>query len=299
MSAGEQRQSETAVLAPGGVARRRLPRNLRETERALFSHEFERAIPQTTLVELRGVRASPDGFLFRGLSLLPISFAFPANLRAWRRRTLVKFFAVNHLLRRRRRIAEAVWATDDWSDGYFHWLADVLPRLLAVRDRLGRLTLLLPHHLRAMDFVAPSLEAVGARRVEYVGADEVLVCDRLLVPSHTAPSGHYNEGLIREVRRILVERFGGGRAAAPADRVYVSRGGAGKRRIVNEAEVVAALTERGFRVVRAEDHTFEEQVAIFAGARHLVSNHGAGLTNMLFMPPGASVHLLRLFVNNV
>jgi hypothetical protein len=44
-----------------------------------------------------------------------------------------------------------------------------------------------------------------------------------------------------------------------------------------------------FQTIYAEDLSFEQQVKICSRARHLVSNHGAGLTNMLFMPQGASV----------
>jgi capsular polysaccharide biosynthesis protein len=48
-----------------------------------------------------------------------------------------------------------------------------------------------------------------------------------------------------------------------------------------------------FRVVRTEDHSFAEQVRIASRARYLISNHGAGLTNMLFMNHGANVLELR------
>jgi capsular polysaccharide biosynthesis protein len=48
-----------------------------------------------------------------------------------------------------------------------------------------------------------------------------------------------------------------------------------------------------FEVIRAENCPFPEQVRLARRARYLVSNHGAGLTNMLFMEPGASVLELR------
>src|SRR5205085_744168 len=53
------------------------------------------------------------------------------------------------------------------------------------------------------------------------------------------------------------------------------------------------LGEFGFRVAHFEDYAFAQQVALAARARHFVSNHGAGLTNMLFMRPGGSVLELR------
>jgi capsular polysaccharide biosynthesis protein len=180
--------------------------------------------------------------------------------------------------------------TDDWSNGYFHWLADALPRLYAARDAARDVTLLLPHGFERLDFVTSSLKLFDVRRVEYVGADEVCVCERLLLPTHTAPSGHYNEPLLRELRDFLLEGFG----AASADaRLYVSRGRAPKRKLTNEAEVARVVEEFGFRVVHFEEHPFAEQVRLAASAKYLVSNHGAGLTNILFMPRGGRVLELR------
>jgi capsular polysaccharide biosynthesis protein len=294
MSSHKPQQSEGIVLLPESVSRRKLPLNVRESDLDLFRHEIEMLIPQTRLLELRNVRVSSDGFLFKGLKLLPLSFAFPANVRGWQRRSLLKFFAVNYLFRRRRTLMRpAIWALDDWSCGYFHWLADVLPRLLAIKERLPTLALLLPRQYRRLNFVAPSLAPFGVREVEFIGADEVLLCARLIVPTHTAPSGQYNEALIREVRRILVERYGDASDSVEGECVYISRGNAPKRRIANEEEIIGVLRAADFRIVRAEDYTFEQQVALFAQTRYLVSNHGAGLTNMLFMRSGGSLLELR------
>jgi capsular polysaccharide biosynthesis protein len=51
--------------------------------------------------------------------------------------------------------------------------------------------------------------------------------------------------------------------------------------------------EYGFEAIHFEDYSFEQQVRIASGAQYLVANHGAGLTNMLFMKSGGSVLELR------
>jgi capsular polysaccharide biosynthesis protein len=136
------------------------------------------------------------------------------------------------------------------------------------------------------------LNAFAVPNVEFIDPDESLLIDRLVIPNHAAPSGHFREDVIRGVRDLLVERYGG-RVKTFRDRLYISRGRAPKRKISNEEEVQTVLREFGFQVIYAEDHSFEEQIAMAAQARHLVSNHGAGLTNMLFMPPGNNVLELR------
>ncbi len=108
------------VIRAGGRSVRDAPANLRAEDAELFAHEREREIPPTRLLELRGVTATPEGMLFKGASILPESFSSPVIMRHFlgRRRSVLKFFVRNRLVRRRRRIAELrLWVTDDWSGG--------------------------------------------------------------------------------------------------------------------------------------------------------------------------------------
>ena len=282
------------MLRPESVSRRPLPVNFTPGDSHLFNHALESVIPQTRLLTLHNVGVSAEGILFQKGKMLPESFAFPANREHWKRRSVLKFYLENYLLRSRRRFEDdGVWVVDDWSTGYFHWLADVLPRLFTVRERLKDLVLLLPQTYKDLPFVQASLRPFAIGGIEYIRSNEVLSCRRLLMPTQTAPSGHYNEELIRDVRDLLVGFFAGEPRDIWGDRVYISRSQAPKRRIVNEEEVVETLRPYDFRIIRAEDHSFEEQVKIVSRARYLVSNHGAGLTNMLFMNAGANVLELR------
>jgi hypothetical protein len=286
--------SSVGVLRPRRVARRSLPVNFRQDDLALFGHELERELPRAELLELRGVRVSADGVLYKGLKILTESFAFPFLYERWKTRSVVKFFVTNYLLRRTRKVEErAAWITDDWGGGYFHWLADSLTRLYTIRDEARELTLLLPSLHASLGFVLPSLAPFGVRGVRFVMPDETLRCERLVVPMHTAPSGHYDEEILDGVRGLLLEAYGAPFSESGGERLYISRGRALKRRIANEDEVVAVLRGFGFRVVYAEDHTFEEQVEMASRARFFISNHGAGLTNMLFVREGGRVLELR------
>src|SRR6185369_644355 len=113
MRVNNRTTDESALLSTGMVSRRRLPLNFDERNRKLFNHELERTIPETRFLALNNVRISPDGMLFRGAQILPESFAFPSNVKLWRRRSLLKFFATNYLQRRTRSIERNVlWITD-------------------------------------------------------------------------------------------------------------------------------------------------------------------------------------------
>jgi capsular polysaccharide biosynthesis protein len=281
------------MLVQETLSRRKLPVNFNSVDLKLFSHELEKAIPATTLLELHNVKISAKGILFKGNHILPESFAFPSNIRQWKLRSFLKFFATNNFLRRARTIEqEVLWVTDDWSNGYFHWLTDVLSRLFVMRDRLDEKVLLLPWNFQSLDFVQASLKLFDVK-VEFIGKNEVVKCRRVWMPTHTAPSGHYNEPVIRGVRDLLRETYGTATQENDNERIYISRSRAPKRRIANEPAITDILIEFGFRTIFAEDLSFAQQARIFSGARYLVSNHGAGLTNMLFMTAGASVLELR------
>ena len=279
------------TIYPETLAKRKLPVNFDQAHLPLFDHELQRAIPQSRLLKFKNIRVSPEGLLFKGTRILPESFAFPDHLQEWKLRSVVKFLSQNYVLRSRRRIdSEVLWITDYWSKGYFHWLADALTRLWVMRDRLDDLLLLLPAGYESLDYVRSSLEAFAVKNVEFIRPNEVLEIASLLMPSHTAPSGHYNEEIIRSVRSVLLSAYGG---SGQAKKIYISRQHAAKRRIVNEDEVAQVLRRSGFETIYAEELSFAQQVQICSRARCIVSNHGAGLTNMLFMPEGGSVLELR------
>lgn len=282
------------MLRPEHLAIRKLPVNFKQDDLGLFSHELERLIPQTRLLKHHNVGVSAEGILFRKGRMLPESFAWPANRASWKPRSVLKFLLSNYLVKRRRRIErETVLVTDDWSYGYFHWLADALPRLLTIQDRLQDAVLLLPHNYKQLEFVQSSLRPFNIGKLEYIDPEEVLICGNLTMPTQTAPSGHYNEELIRDVGKLMTGYYSEKERDTPTDRVYISRTGAPKRRVVNEEDLKCVLDGFGFRTIRAEDHSFAEQVRIASGVRYLISNHGAGLTNMLFMSPGTNVLELR------
>jgi hypothetical protein len=280
---------------PETLAKRKLPVNFKDAHLPLFETELQRAIPPSRLLKFQNISVSSEGLLFKGAKILPESFAFPEHLEEWKLRSVVKFLAKNYVLRRRRRFdREVLWITDFWSNGYFHWLADALSRLYVMRDRLD-LDLILPAGYECLDFVTSSLKAFGVKTFDFIGRDEVLECRSLLMPSHTAPSGHYNEEIIRGVRNVLLSAYGD---SNHEEKIYISRRHARKRRIANEDEVSQILSRFGFQTIFAEELSFAQQVKICSRARCLVSNHGAGLTNMLFMPESGSVLELRHHADN-
>ncbi len=277
------------VLNDAVVSRRKLPRDLRPEDDRLFRHEYEAVIPASLLLRLNDVTILPYGWFFDGWRIDPegcVNRTMPpprVHAKALADR-LAGFFQPHQ------RREEGLWVTDHRSRAYYHWMTEALPRLhVAARHGVeGRL--LLPAHFARLRFVAETLAAYGVDPV-YLPAQKVTVVSRLNVATSTAPSGTFSDALIREVGARLRDHFASG--ARPSRRIYISRRLASRRRIRNEDDLLPILARFGFETIEMERLSIAEQVAVSAEAAILVSNHGAGLTNMMFMAPGGRVLEMR------
>lgn len=178
-----------------------------------------------------------------------------------------------------------------WSPGYYHWISDVLTRLHLVLPRLTPdVQVVLPPRMKAWQ--TRSLELVGlpqSQWLPYEGKRPWLV-ERLLYASPVAMTGDHEEKSLRWLRDTVWQRcLGEAPARAGWRKLYLTRNNTWSRNLVNEAELLPHLAERGFEVVDCGALTFDEQVRLFSEAAFVAGPHGASFTNILWSPPGAVV----------
>ena len=183
--------------------------------------------------------------------------------------------------------------------GYWHWWIDILPRvwLLELHQLSGpagsevdavRLAVPPP----AAEFQRESLELLGLTgRLELLAPGLTRFASVTFTRGLTGGGSRYPSRKLGEYGRWLRERLAPGAPAEGDDghKLFVSRGSAASRRVVNEAELEPVLAEHGFEVVDPAGMSIAEQVALFSRASVVVGPHGAGLTNLLFSPPGTRV----------
>lgn len=196
---------------------------------------------------------------------------------------------VRHTLPRPRRIAgRSVHLWQLWGENYGHWLIECLPRLhVAARAGLldgARVTVQAMPGMEGLYRDSLAAFGIGPDRIVWLNQREV-VFEELIYPSPITRQPIVKSPLVIEAALHLRDRIGPPEEALP-ERIYVSRNRSGRRRLANEAEVIALLAERGYRVVHPEAEPFARQVRIFAAARFVVGGMGAALANLAFGPDG-------------
>ena len=168
---------------------------------------------------------------------------------------------------------------------YYHWMFDILPRL----------GLLQQSGLTADRFIVSATTGFQKDTLKLLGvSDDRLFspdpsthvrADELVIPSLSGPvfSMSPQQHACEYLRSAFLEK---GRYRKPHRAIYITRGDAAHRRVVNEAEICDDVAALGFEVVSLSGVPFSKQVEMFAEAKIIVGPHGAGFTNAVFCEPG-------------
>jgi hypothetical protein len=185
-------------------------------------------------------------------------------------------------------------------DNYCHWMVDFLPRLALLRQQFGHRDVYLATPPLTSAYHRESLRLCGfdeSRIIELklfggVRARELVILDDVgafFHPAHNAAPWALD--FLRGTIGLLAVAEAG---LSPTPRkLFVSRADAGRRRLANETALMERLSALGYERVVPSALSFSAQIATFAGATHIVGVHGAGLTNLVFSRPAAT--LIELF----
>lgn len=275
--------------------RKNLPKTGDSAEHPQFSKEsiaspqesFVAVIPQGRVWGQYGAVITEDNHLLRDISVYRLRGAVGYH----------RVYSDWHLCRiRKLRGAVAVLATDS-ANVYYHWVMDMLTRyalLLRAGYTLDSFDSILvgscdkPFQKETLELLG--IEVRHSSKVVRMGGCPYVQAERLIVPSYPTMGGQYRAWHIDFLRETFlpkaqkhVEKM------ASKKRIYISRGDAKYRRVLNEDKVISLLSGHGFEVVQLADFSFLEQVALMAATDVVIAPHGSGLTNILFCKPGAKI----------
>ena len=255
--------------------------------------DLTRTLPEVNLIYYKCVFVSYTGLVISNLFISKLS-AIDQLLYKYNRYSGLRLIK-NNSIKLIKNLSSYVLVTDEWSTNYFHFLCDVLPRLLIAKANLGReFRLILPENIA--EKYKEAFELFGFNQYTIIKSSELVFVPNLIMPTHVfRPSGVFSPNmlsfLVDNINHVVANC--NSNLGSDFSRIYISRSKASSRKVLNEDEVLPILLENDFKIVYAEDLSFIEQVQMFSSCNILVSPHGAGLTNMLFMPTGSVILELR------
>ena len=148
-------------------------------------------------------------------------------------------------------------------------------------------------------FQRETLQRLGIPEKKLIVAPGRLIsADRALIPSRVR-NGFLTPPWIRDFinQNFTNKKTVGSHRPDGPSRLYISRVGADRRRLLNEEAVRTIVERRGFQTVLAEQHSVAEFSDMVCNAQQIVAPHGAGATNVVFAKP--NVRFLELYGGHI
>lgn len=175
--------------------------------------------------------------------------------------------------------------THKFCDVYYHWMFDILPRVIKTVDVFGNsANIKLPEPIfkyqrEWLDISVPNVS------LSFFSSNGMGNLSSIVIPSSSTTgtiTSPWAIDLVRSLASNIKSTFDG-------TKVYIRRQGNISRKIVNEVEVEKALSRIGFISVDPALLSVKEQIILFKGAETIVSAHGSALSNIIFCRPGTKV----------
>jgi hypothetical protein len=177
-----------------------------------------------------------------------------------------------------------------WCRGYYHWICDVLPRVQRALPHLPpEAKFILPANLEDPFIDAFAAAGVPWERCEFFQGSRPWRVRRLIHVPPVAMTGDHTRESLLSLRESVFRHTRSKPPLIPARRIYIARRQGAERSVVNEAELLPILQERGFEVVRCEGLSFADQVELFRESKIVVGPHGGGFANLVWCEPGTKV----------
>jgi len=198
-------------------------------------------------------------------------------------------------------IKKGILLSCDHDNNYFHWLVEVLPKLLFIDDlkQFKDVPLLIPRGLHENLMVALNKININNHPIIIIDRGFAYHVDRLIFPSALSRvvdryRGHpdfdtdivLSQKWIPRVAELLKKDVQTKKKTWR--KLYLTRR-KGLRALVNQEEIEQILSDHNFEIVELDNVSLENQIKLFSEVSVIVAPTGAALTNMLFCQPGTKV----------
>ncbi len=270
---------------------RNYPVNIIEKDKPLFNKLLEARVQEIKVVSVINATIISNGAIIKNLTVLPQSILSNDNgeIVSYSKRGILKIILFWPRISLKKQKDYFV-IHNVFSDTYYHWLLEALPRLFIIREQITSGTLLLPSN-HNQKFHQESLSIFGIVDVGILHEKVRYLVPRTITSTQIGRIANYHPEILKEMVQYIKSKidcsldFG--------EKVYISRSRAVRRKVVNEQQLEIFLAGLGFKAINFEDYSFESQISIMHCCKYLIGIHGAGLANMIFMEEGGKIMELR------
>lgn len=174
------------------------------------------------------------------------------------------------------------------SQNYFHWTLCALPRLLALHSSGIQTDFYYINTQHAFHREWLKKMEIPQEKLIPSSASDHFKPDELLIPSFMGTADLPALSSIQHLRKFMPFS-----STKTPERIFISRAGSRRRKLLNEAEIESFLMTQGFSTIQPGELSVEQQMRLFSQAKVIVSPHGAELTNLIYCSP--ETQLIELF----
>jgi capsular polysaccharide biosynthesis protein len=202
------------------------------------------------------------------------------------------FFSIlknfNLLYNKEKKISEGVLVHNRQSKGYYHWLLETLPKILFLRtSSYKNIPIILPYNFKKILYIKFFINLLKLN-VIFIDEKKLYKIENIFYLPYIS-----NPGLFRKFIRLKINKIFKKNQKIHSQMVYLSRKFTTRRFIVNENKIIEFFKKNNFKIIYPEKVSYQKQIKIFQNCNFLVSAHGGGLSNMIWMPKNARVLEIR------
>lgn len=174
--------------------------------------------------------------------------------------------------------------TTQWSGiNFYHWMFEELPRFYLLSKYEGNIDYYIsnfsnkPYQLETLKLLNIEVKKLISPSGKY----GIQASNLIISYSPAFDSGYVSSWICNFIKKIFLPFLDDNSSDGYAERVYIARGNALNRKVVNEVEIINILRNNGFQICYLDNYTLIEQANIFYHAKVIIAPHGAALTNLV------------------
>ena len=170
---------------------------------------------------------------------------------------------------------------------YYHWMTEILPRLALLQQSHIEYDFLYVPKIQ-YQFQKDTLKLLGVdyeKIIEGVSNTHIQPTT-VIFPSQVARSCITPAWVVEFLQKWFLQGY---QVKNGKKRIFISRGNAAIRRILNEDAIFEIIKPFGFEKVLMEKMSVIEQAQLAHEAEFIIGTHGAGMTNIVFARPNTTI----------